>query len=83
MSHQANAAVEAMTISGVDRFANTPTAASRTKTINEIEADQNTDLFFMMIQKATIARKKSIIGQYPARIYGKPKHVIEVKRQIF
>jgi hypothetical protein len=40
------------------------------------------DLFFRMIQKAAMTRKKSTIGQYSARIYGKAKHIIAVERQI-
>jgi len=71
-----------MIIRGVAKFVSIPTAARR-KIINKIEASHKSDLFFRIIQKAPIARKKSTIGQYPARIYGKPKHIIEVKRQIF
>jgi hypothetical protein len=71
-----------MIIRSVDKFASIPTAARR-KIINKIEVSQKSDLFFRIIQKAPIARKTSTIGQYPARIYGKPKQVVEVKRQIF
>jgi hypothetical protein len=81
-SHQANAAILAMIIRGVERFASTPTPARRINIMNTIEADQNADLFFIMNQKPVIARKKSTIGQYSARINGRPKAVIEVKRQI-
>jgi hypothetical protein len=67
---------------GVESFASTPTPARRINVMNTIEADQNANFFFIMNRKPVIASKKATIGQYPASMYGKPKHVIEVRRQI-
>jgi hypothetical protein len=49
--------------------------------MSKLEAGQNTDCFFMIIQKIAIARNTGIICQYPPRVYPAARHPVDIARQ--
>ena len=80
-SQHTNTVIQPKTIKYVDRLIIIPMAAERTKTMSKLEAGQNTDCFFMIIQKIAIARNTGIICQYPPRVYPAARHPVDVARQ--
>jgi hypothetical protein len=82
MSQQARAQVQPIPIKATGKWIANPMPARKIYINNRLDAFQNIDHRFKLIQKMIVASKMGIISQYPAWRYAVPKHAIAVKTRI-